>query len=64
MAHYKSCMPTTWPPARLAELTQRGIPSDGEQAAGITKYGKTIANRFWVAQASNAHGFMYRQAPR
>eukprot|EP00892_Ulva_mutabilis_P004008 jgi/Ulvmu1/197/UM001_0201.1 len=60
MAHYTSCMPTQWPPEKLARLKQLGMPADGVQAASITKYGKTIANRFWVSHASNAHGFMYR----
>lgn len=61
MAHYTSCMPTEWPPQNLARLKELGMPADAEQAASITKYGKTIANRFWVSHASNAHGFMYRR---
>lgn len=60
MAHYTNCMPTEWPPQKLEQIQARDIPPDADQAAMITKYGKTIANRFWVSHASNAHGFMYR----
>lgn len=60
LAHYDHCMPLQWPPKTLATLKQKGLPADAGQAATISKYGKTIANTFWVKQASTAHGFMYK----
>ena len=62
LAHYDECMPLEWPPRHLKRLQEQGLPPDGGQAAAIVKYGKSVVNTYWVAQASNAHGFMYRCA--
>ena len=46
----------------LVDLREAHGRSLNTQAAKIVKYGKTIANTFWVEHASTAHGFMYRCA--
>ena len=60
LQHYTRCMPLRWPPPRLAELQVQGIPDGAVQAAAAVRYGKSIANMFWVEHASTAHSFMYR----
>jgi hypothetical protein len=62
LQHYDHCMPLQWPPKTLQALRKKGLPPDAGQAATIARYGKTIANTFWVQQASTAHGFMYKCA--
>jgi hypothetical protein len=63
LAHYTNCMPLKWPPEKLGELRTRGFQQEAMQALQIVKYGKTIANTFWVEHASTAHGFIYKLHP-